>query len=372
MIKERFTVTYRLTGDQDLCREKATNICLEQTVELGDALVPDGFIRDEIMGQIVSFQQIDDRIWETDISYLAESSAFELTQLLNVMFGNSSIKEGIRVEDFQIGPLLADRFSGPQFGIEGMRKRVDVPHYPLICSALKPMGHGPEQLAEMAYQFAMGGIDYIKDDHGLSNQSFCTFEKRVKACVAAVNRAKEKTGKCSVYVPNVTAPATEIMERAILAKQLGAGGILIMPGLCGFDTMRAIAEDNRIDLPIISHPALLGSMVTSIENGFSHQTIFGKLQRLAGADSSVYPNYGGRFGFSKEECLLIVRGCREDMGYYRPIFPTPGGGMSIDSIPELYETYGTEVMFLVGGGLLDRSEDIADNARYFLSLIDRK
>lgn len=368
---ERFQVIYHLTGTESECRDKADSICLEQTVELGDALVPDGFIRNEIVGQIESFSRMDDSCWETSISYLAESSAFELTQLLNVIFGNSSIKEGIRVFDFILGAELLEKFSGPRFGIQGMRDIVNVPDQPLICSALKPMGKTPAQLAELAYDFALGGIDYIKDDHGLSNQPFCPFQDRVKACVEAVGKANAKTGKRCVYVPNVTAPATEILERAIFASENGAGGMLVMPGLVGFDTMRALADDDQINLPIISHPSLLGSMVTCRQNGFSHQAIFAKLQRLAGADSSVYPNWGGRFGFSKEECQSINENCKVKMGNYRPIFPTPGGGMSMERIPELFEVYGDDVMFLMGGGLFEKSDDLVANTRYFLSLIER-
>jgi ribulose-bisphosphate carboxylase large chain len=78
--------------------------------------------------------------------------------------------------------------------------------------------------------------------------------------------------------------------------------------------MRSLAEDEEVNLPIISHPAFLGTMVTSPENGFSHAVIFGQLQRLAGADISIYPNYGGRFGFTRAECESISKSCRTPMG----------------------------------------------------------
>ncbi|MBU2512579.1 ribulose 1,5-bisphosphate carboxylase large subunit [bacterium] len=371
MRKERFTVTYRLSGNENDCKERAKGILLEQTVELPDHLVPNGFIRDEVIGQIEFFSQIDELTWDYTISYLADSSAFELTQLLNIIFGNSSIKEKIRVEDISLGPELSEHFNGPRLGIAGMRDIVGVYDKPLICSALKPMGFSAEQLADLAYKFAIGGIDFIKDDHGLSNQPFCKFEERVKACVEAVNRANEKTGKRCVYAPNVTASITDTVSRIRFAKKEGAGAVLMMPGLAGFDTMRSLADMDEIALPIISHPALLGPMVTCSNNGFSHRTIFGKLQRLAGADSSVYPNYGGRFGFSKGECQSIDHGCKETMGNLKSIFPSPGGGMSMDRVPEMLKVYGNDVMFLIGGDLFNRSSDLTDNARCFLSLVGR-
>jgi ribulose-bisphosphate carboxylase large chain len=57
-------------------------------------------------------------------------------------------------------------------------------------------GSSTAALAEMAYQLALGGIDVIKDDHGLANQTWSPFEQRVTACCAAVAKANQETGKC--------------------------------------------------------------------------------------------------------------------------------------------------------------------------------
>ena len=135
--------------------------------------------------------------------------------------------------------------------------------------------------------------------------------------------------------------------------------------------MRSLAEDEHLNLPLISHPAFLGGMVTSPENGFSHSVIFGQLQRLAGADVSIYPNYGGRFGFTRAECARISQSCRAPLGNYPPIFPSPGGGMTMEKVPDMLELYGNDVLFLMGTGLYGRSPDLVANVRYFLSLIGR-
>ena len=371
MTGERFSVVYRICGAEPVALEQAKTIGLEQTVELGAELVPEGDIRDWIVGRLERFTPVQEGVFEAEISYAVETSAFELTQLLNVIFGNTSIKPGIRVEHLDLGAGLLNRFSGPQFGIQGLRKMLGVDSEPLLCSALKPMGKSPQELAELAYRFALGGMDIIKDDHGLTDQPFCPYRERVKACAEAVARAAEKTGKPCVYVPNVTAPAPAIAERVKFAKAMGAGGLLIAPGLTGFDTLRALAEDDTINLPIISHPALLGSLVTSRENGLSHGVLFGQLQRIAGADASIYPNYGGRFAFTRQACADIANSCRAPMGNYRPIFPTPGGGMTLEKIPDMLELYGKDVLFLMGGGLYGRSPDLVENVRYFLSLVGR-
>jgi ribulose-bisphosphate carboxylase large chain len=368
MTGERFSVIYYIRGEETLALEKAKTICLEQTVELEADLVPTD-LRDWIVGRLEQFTPVQEGVFAAQISYAVETSAFELPQLLNVIFGNTSIKAGIRVEHLELGEGLLKRFTGPRFGIQGLRQRLGVHDRPLLCSALKPMGKAPRALAELAYALALGGIDLIKDDHGLTDQPFCPYRERVQACAEAVASANAKTDKHCLYVPNVTAPVSRIAERVQVAQELGAGGLLLAPGLTGFDTLRTLAEDETVDLPLISHPALLGSMVTSQENGFSHAVLFGQLQRLAGADASIYPNYGGRFAFSREECARIAHSCRAPLGNYPPIFPTPGGGMTLERIPDLLALYGKEVMFLMGGGLYGRSPDLVANARYFLDLV---
>lgn len=371
MNHERFLVTYQITGDETDALARAKMICFEQTVEVSDELVDTPFIREHIVGQLVEFKAIDQQHFAATISYAVDTTAFEFTQLLNVIFGNTSIKAQIKVIDIQLPTILLNYFSGPRFGVKGLRKKLQVFDKPLLCTALKPMGKSATELATLAYQFALGGIDIIKDDHGLTNQSFCPYEARVKACTAAVAKANDHTGKNCIYVPNITAPVTEIEKRIIYAKQQGAGGLLIAPGLTGFDTMRAIAEDEDIDLPLISHPALLGSMVTNQENGLAHSVLFATLPRLAGADATIYPNYGGRFGFSREECLSITKACNYPMDHYPAIFPTPGGGMTLEKIPDMQQLYGEEVIFLMGGGLYLHSPHLVENVRYFLHLVGR-
>lgn len=347
---ERFRVVYRLTGSEAEAHEKAQDICLEQTVEFPADLVPAGDIHDHVVGHIESFERAGGYSLAV-ISFAIEASGLELTQLLNLVFGNISLKPGIRVERLELSESLLRCFKGPRFGRDGMRKSLNVPTRPLLCTALKPMGLPPKELAGLAYQFALGGIDIIKDDHGLADQPFSPFKERVERCAEAVARANRETGLNCIYVPNVTGPADRIIENALFAKRAGAGGLLFSPGIGGLDVMRLLADDERIALPIMTHPAFQGSFVASAESGVSHYALFGQLARLAGADATIFPNYGGRFSFSRDECRSIAEGCAASMGHLQPIFPTPGGGMSLARVPEMLDLYGREVIFLIGGSL---------------------
>lgn len=367
---QRFRVTYRLYGDQKEAYTKAKDICLEQTVEFPEEFIPEGLIKEQIIGQIESFESYAENSFLVVISYAIDSAASELTQLLNVVFGNISLKPGIRVEHLELPDALLQNFKGPRFGRAGLRKLLEVEKRPLLFTALKPMGLTSQELAKLAYKFALGGIDIIKDDHGLSNQPFSPYEERTSLCAEAVNKANQETGQHSIYVANITAPVHEVMKRALTAKAVGAGGVLISPGLTGLDMLREIAEDDRVALPVISHPAFLGSYVMGT-SGISHHALFGQIVRLAGADGTIYPNFGGRFSFSRAECESIARGTVIPMGNLKPIFPCPAGGMSLASVPESIKVYGNDVAFLIGGGLFKQGPDLIENSRYFRALVTK-
>jgi len=366
---ERFSVTYRLTGDEALAQAKAHDICFEQTVEFPAELTPAGDIREQIVGHIASFERVAENHFDVMIDYAVETTGFELTQFINVLFGNSSLKPGIRVEKFDLPPALLEKFRGPRFGCAGWRALLRVPQRPLLATALKPLGLGPRALADLAYQFAVGGIDIIKDDHGLADQPFCPFAERVARCAEAVARANRETGMQCLYMPNVTAPADRVLANARLAKQVGAGAALLAPGITGLDTLRLLADDDAIALPLMAHPALQGSFVVNADSGISHYALFGQLARLAGADASVFPNVGGRFSFSRAECAAIVAGTQAPMGHLKTIFPTPGGGMNLARVDDMLELYGKEVIFLVGGGLHTHGPDLVANCRDFRKMV---
>jgi len=368
---DRFQVTYRLTGNEAEARAKAEDICVEQTIEFPAELVPEGDIRSQIMGRIESLQLIKPGFYRAIISYPIEITSFELTQLINVIFGNISIKPGIRVEQVDLPPALLEAFEGPRFGQDGLRALLGVAKRPLLATALKPMGLSPAQLADQAYRCAVGGIDMIKDDHGLTNQAFSAYRERVEQCAEAVARANRETGFKCIYAPNVTAPADQVVDRALWARNAGAGGLLVVPGLIGLDTMRLLADDDRIGLPVLSHPAFQGSYVVNPDQGVSHYVLFGQFNRLAGADVTIFPNYGGRFSFTMEECQDVVAGASVPMGHIEPIFPAPAGGMTVERVPDMLKVYGREVVFLIGGGLHKRGPDLIANSRYFRELVEQ-
>ena len=369
---DRLSVLYRLaTADEAEARAKAQGICLEQTVEVPLALLADDDIRANVVGRVESLEAVEGDHFEAFISYATECVGSDLPQLLNLIFGNSSMQPGIRVEQIALPDTLLQQFRGPRFGRAGIRDLLGIPTRPLLCTALKPMGLSAKALADLAHQIARNGIDIIKDDHGLADQPFAPFKERMQRCADAVNQGSQKGGYRAIYIPNITGPADQIVDRAFQAKEAGAGGVMLAPGLTGFDLLRQLAEDDSFGLPILSHPAWQGSLVAHPHHGVSHRVIFGQLPRLAGADATIYVNYGGRFSFSRQDCRTIAEETDTTLGQIRPTFPAPGGGMTIARLPEMVNFYGNDVILLVAGGLYGHGPDLGENCRLFRQFVEQ-
>jgi len=364
---ERFRCTYHLHGTGAEAAQTAADICVEQTIEYPQDLVHDPDIREQIFGCVESLRPIDAGLHEAVIAFPVEVAGVELTQLLNVAFGNISLKPWIRLVNLELGCGVLSAFRGPRFGVAGLRRRIGVER-PLLASALKPMGLDEAAFASLARRYALGGLDLVKDDHGLANQPFARYASRVERCAEAVREASRETGAVCLYAPNVTAPADRIVARARHAKAAGAGALLVAPGLCGFDAMRQLADDDTLGLPILAHPAFLGAFVVSPGHGISHGTLFGLLMRLAGADVTIFPSYGGRFSFSIFDCREIVVASRAPLGSLAPIFPAPAGGMRLPNVPAMREVYGRDTLFLVGGDLHRGEGDVVARCREFVAL----
>lgn len=365
---ERLKATYEFSGAAGDARARVEALCVEQTIEFPADLVPDDDIKQHIIGDIESYDEVDAELVRATVSFAVETTGYEFPQLLNVLFGNSSLLRGVKLVDVDLPSSLTDRFTGPRFGIEGLRTLFEAPGRPLLATALKPMGSSPYTLARMAYELAAGGIDMIKDDHSLANQPFATYRSRVEACAEAVRQANFETGGASIYMPSVNAPYRMLEDRVQVALEAGAGGLLVLPGITGFDHMLDLASRSDVGIPLMGHPALLGGFVSSPDGGMAHGLLFGKLMRYAGADLSIFPNFGGRFSFSQDECMSIATACTTPMAGVNTIFPAPGGGMTMGRIDEMVDYYGKDVALLIGGDL-HRGRDLRSSAEAFRAAV---
>lgn len=327
--------------------EKARGLALEQTAELPPTALPEGI--DEVWtGRVEAVEPMGEGRYLARIAYRADLAGGELPQLLNLLFGNISLKGGIRVVEVHWPPRLLESLGGPRHGIEGIRAMAGAPEGPLTCTALKPVGSSSVELARLAGELAQGGMHVVKDDHGLVDQAPAPFHERVQRCLAAVEEGGRAAGRSALYAPHVTGPRERMTERLEAAGAAGCRAVLVSPWLVGLDALQWARD--RFGLALLAHPALTGAYFTD-RHGVDAPVLLGHLFRAAGADAVIYPNVGGRFAFTEETCLRINAHLREPLGDLRPALPTPAGGMRVTEAPGWVERYGDDVMVLIGGDL---------------------
>ena len=349
MAETRFRITYVLTcGAGEDAAGKARGIAFEQTVELPEACVR-ADLREQIVGRVERVDPLGGERSRVVISYPAEAVGTEIPQALNLIFGNISLQRGILVEDVDWPASWLKLLAGPRFGVEGLRGLCGVTRRrPLLCAALKPVGLSPAELARICGEFAEGGVDIVKDDHGLADQPDAPFRERLDLCAEAVERANARGGGSTLYVPNVTGPAAELEQRVEMARLAGCRMVLLSPLLVGPDVARRVAAESG--LAVLAHPALSGAFFGR-DHGIAPRVLLGDLFRILGSDGVIYPNAGGRFPFDEETCSAIAERLRGPLDGLRPAFPVLGGGIDAGKLVQWIDHHGFDTIFLVGGSL---------------------
>lgn len=298
------------------------------------------------------------------ISQPLAATASDPAQLLNVLFGNSSLQPDVVLADIDLPAEAFDWLPGPRAGIEGLRALTGVPHRSLLATALKPMGLDPGQLASLCLTFARAGIDIVKDDHGLADQSFAPFETRVEACLRAVEQAARETGRRTVYVPNLIGSPDRVARQLEFARDAGARAVMISPMLVGLGLLHQLASA-AAGMPIVAHPAL-GGVLRARES-----VLFGKLFRWYGADAVIFPHAGGRFSYSEGTCRALAEALRAPDSRARPAFPMPGGGIALQRVAGLLRFYGLDCILLIGSGLYEARDGLLERTRALVEQVAR-
>ena len=357
---DRIRATYRITADPSESQARAQALAAEQSVEMPVGAITNPHVLTEILASVEEIRP-GAGTFEVVLGIAAATTGGEASQLLNMLFGNCSLQPEIELIDVEFPEGYERAFSGPRFGIDGIRRIAGVPDRPLTCTALKPQGSPIEHLAALARTFALAGIDVIKDDHGVANQSFGPFADRVPTVQRAIHQANRETGGNTLYAPTFSGGTRALAEQARIAKESGVKMALVAPMLIGLPAFVEMQVD--LDLPLLAHPAFAGA------GRIAPPLLLGKLFRLLGANATIFPNHGGRFSFSHATCMEIADAARVPWHGLRPMFPVPAGGMSIERVPGMIAAYGKDTMLLIGGGLLTARGSLLEKSREFVAAV---
>jgi ribulose-bisphosphate carboxylase large chain len=296
-----------------------------------------------------------------------------IPQYLSVIAGNLfglGKLEAVRLLDIDLPEKLCG--CGPKFGIEGVRKIVgtEVSCRPHIGTIIKPkVGLNPKDTAQVAYEAALGGLDLIKDDETLTNQTFCPLFERLEAVMDALDRAKDETGKQVLYAVNVTTGGDRIVELAHKAVSAGANMLMVDVLTAGFSAIQALAEDPAINVPIHVHRTMHGALTRNPHHGIAMRPI-AKLVSSAGGDQLHTGSVSGKMGSKAGEVLADNIEITKPLSYLKPIFPVSSGGLHPGKVAAEISKLGTDIILQAGGGIHGHPDGTTAGTRAMLQAVE--
>jgi ribulose-bisphosphate carboxylase large chain len=351
-------VTYRVQAETASIDARARAIANEQSVELPTSAIDDPYVLNEIVGSVVGISDAGRNVFDVEIALASATMPPEPGQLCNMLFGNTSLLDDVTLHDVAFPNAYLTAFGGPTIGLTGLRRWLKAPERGLTATALKPQGLRSSALASIAHAAAAGGIDIIKDDHGLADQAYSPYEERVAACLSAVAKANAASGGTSIYAPSLSGSLDQLRQQVDVLRCHGGRMALIAPMVVGLPAFHTIAREAS-DIAFLAHPSLAGAQ------RIAAPLLLGRMFRMLGADATIFPNYGGRFSYSQDVCQAIARHARMSFGGLAATLPAPAGGMSLDRVDEILNAYGRDCLLLIGGSLLADRAHITKTARAF-------
>ncbi len=219
-----------------------------------------------------------------------------LTFVVGNVLGMKEVS-AIKLLDVWFPPAMLEQYDGPSYTLDDMRKYLNVYNRPILGTIIKPkMGLTSSEYAEAAYDFWVGGGDFVKNDEPQANQDFCPYDKMVKHVKEAMDKAVKETGQKKVHSFNVSAADFQTMvERCEMIRnagfEKGSYAFLIdgiTAGWMAVQTLRRMYPDVFIHFHRAGHGGF-----TRPENpiGFS-VLVLSKFARLAGA-SGIHTGTAG-------------------------------------------------------------------------------
>ena len=300
---------------------------------------------------------------EVELSWPIENLGPSLPNLVATVAGNLFELQqfsGLRLLDIDLPPSFAERYPGPQFGIDGTRRLSGVASGPLIGTIVKPsVGLSPEATAELVDTLTKGGIDFVKDDELQADGPHCPFEARIRAVMAVIDRHAQSTGKKVMFAANVTGDLDEMRRRHDIVVALG--GTCIMASLNSVGLVGMIELRRHAQLPIHAHRNGWGYLSRHPLLGWEYPA-WSKLWRLAGADHMHVNGLRNKFSEPDESVIRSAKSLLAPMFSDKPCIAMPvfSSGQTAAQAGDTWRALGSaDLIHAAGGGIMAHPDGAA-------------
>jgi len=291
-----------------------------------------------------------------------------LSSVAGNVFGLRALKN-LRLNNIHLPRALVESFRGPKYGIDGIRKLLNIRGRPLVGTIIKPkLGLKTPDHAKVAYDAWAGGCDVVKDDENLSSQGFNRFQNRVLATLEMRDRAEEETGEKKVYMANVTSETTEMVKRAQFVEDHGGRYIMVDILTCGFSALQSVREQG-FSLVLHAHRAGHAAFTKNPLHGISMRVI-AKVSRVIGVDQLHVGTVVGKMSETRKEVSENIEALKSELYGVKSVLPVASGGLYPRLVPALMKFFGEDFVIQAGGGIHGHPTGTVSGARAMRQAVD--
>jgi ribulose-bisphosphate carboxylase large chain len=291
---------------------------------------------------------------EIRIAFPFDNVGCNLPTLLATVCGNLyelSQHSGCKLLDVELPDAFAERYPGPQFGIEGTRRLTGVEGRPIIGTIIKPsVGLSPEQTAELVRELGEAGIDFVKDDELMADPPHSPLQQRVACVMREINRLSDRTGRKIMYAVNITDELDAMRRHHDCVLRAGGTCVMVSINHVGFAAVSALRAS--CELPIHGHRNGWGMFTRHPLLGMDFAA-YQKFWRVAGIDHLHVNGLRNKFWEPDESVVRSIRAMRVPLwGGYHAI-PVVSSGQWGGQAPDTLRLTGTQdVIYVAGGGIM--------------------
>ncbi len=268
----------------------------------------------------------------------------------------------LRWMDISFPDSYLKEFSGPQFGVAGLRNLLKVTDRPFFIGVVKPnLGLPPADFATLAYQSWMGGLDIAKDDEMLADAPASPLADRMRETGILRKKAEAESHKPKMMIANITDETEAIPHLYDVATANGANAVMLNVYFTGFGSVRQIRAKSQV--PIMTHFTGMAVYDRIPSHGIDGVVLV-KLQRMAGADMIGLPGFGPRMKNTDDVVLKNIKACLDPMGDLKPALPIPGGSDWAKTLESVSQKIGhTDFGFIAGRGIYGHPDGPGEGAQ---------
>jgi ribulose-bisphosphate carboxylase large chain len=125
-MNERLQAFYRIRGDAFSIEKRARAVAIEQSVEAPLAAIRDPRVLSNIVGRVAAIEDQGGGWFGVRIDLATATVGEDAGQLLNMLFGNTSLYDDVVLDDAVFPAALLSAFGGPRHGSTGLFARAKV------------------------------------------------------------------------------------------------------------------------------------------------------------------------------------------------------------------------------------------------------